>query len=1030
MLVAAFFVLNVSASFQYYKDPVVTKRVWAKVNLSAGSNSFIINNLSDTYKENPDGVFIFFDDFDDASYNTSKWTTYTGSPSEASGYLQLSGTTKVYSDVDLTSSIWEARVYKQEIRILGIQPAGAATVANIESFEDNPSREGVLSAQSATSTITAATLPDNIWNVYKIKWMSGTSAKFYVDNSSIANHTTNVYTSSTARVYFYTYISDTELLRVDWIRIREYAADEPNVSIKLIANGSYRVYVNSSTTLTNYQLKVDNVNLTGNLSLNPISLNWLNSSSNNTLNLSRLEKNATGRLEYSNTTLAAKGEIQVLNATTLNFSANITSSGYKNSSGYFKINQTTLTKDSEVDGSFCTGSGFVRPLDTVWAKIAPDISRSGVVGSAKACFVAEATDAGVEYNITLKVNNNTIAVYNISNFTTYSFETKCAAVDPSYLVDGINNITLESDAGGEKASDIELSSCSRSDGGNNSITYASTDQGSSWTLQTASAYPLYLNTTNNVTGTNILYDLKDGETGWINLTTTYQGVKTASHVFNISLNKLYVHKHTTTVIPFSLLNETFDTAVLEGQQVENSLIFNASNNVSSIKGNLTINNTKYSANVSKIGNRFNLSVDRTIKEISGNATIDFYWNYSIVYNTGEYELGNTTTKNQTLYEFNLEDCNGSSGKQVYVVYTRDEATDTALNTTLEILGTIYTDKVTKNLSFTFNTNDTHFLCALPVANVSFNSDLELTYSATGYEVRKHYISDKTNVSDTSTIILYTANTSATDLWTVYVKRVSIGVNHVKIDVLRRYNGISTVVATKYTDVSGLAQFDLYTQTVDYSFNIYDENGELVISTFPSTLLAGTGNSLTFSLTSEQGFSFYSLTEISANCTESLSKISCSVYDPSGVSSDFNLKVSFTNAYNGTTTVCNTLLSTSSGVLSCQNLSSIAPDSNGCFSYTLYVTNSNSQKSLSSNTNSLCRPRANFGINGGIIALLILLSLVVISVNYPLGEQQQKAALTISLAFWVLFVTVTNIFVIPFAWMIVAAIILLGVVTSK
>ena len=92
MLFCLLLSMNVfAAEFDYWREQQDTTNVWVNVTLQPGESKILdMSNLSGV-PENPEGVFIFFDDFDDGSIDGAKWTTLTDTSGGGSCSVTESG---------------------------------------------------------------------------------------------------------------------------------------------------------------------------------------------------------------------------------------------------------------------------------------------------------------------------------------------------------------------------------------------------------------------------------------------------------------------------------------------------------------------------------------------------------------------------------------------------------------------------------------------------------------------------------------------------------------------------------------------------------------------------------------------------------------------------------------------------------------------------------------------------------------------------------------------------------------------------
>jgi len=115
-------------------------------------------------------------------------------------------------------------------------------------------------------------------------------------------------------------------------------------------------------------------------------------------------------------------------------------------------------------------------------------------------------------------------------------------------------------------------------------------------------------------------------------------------------------ENATAVTYFSVLhwnetNQTYSGAAYETNLADFGITFEAAGNVANISGNLTYNNTNYSATTTKIGSTFALSATLQVPPVEANGTAkNFYWSYIVTYANGtNTSIQTTTSRSQTIY---------------------------------------------------------------------------------------------------------------------------------------------------------------------------------------------------------------------------------------------------------------------------------------------------------------------------------------------------------------------------------------------
>lgn len=177
-----------------------------------------------TTTSNGDNTFLFFDDFNDSSINTTKWNI-SGSPVESGGILD---TNNVVCNVRQKTTLFNTSV---ALRIRGGvtgQSAYASYLgfanAAVSKFLFYPhATYGMISYDGGiTSTQDTATTP---YHIFEIRWLSSSSVKYSKDDGSITEHTTHIPTDDMGVIIGagnvgYKAVSD-------WVLMRKCIAIEP-----------------------------------------------------------------------------------------------------------------------------------------------------------------------------------------------------------------------------------------------------------------------------------------------------------------------------------------------------------------------------------------------------------------------------------------------------------------------------------------------------------------------------------------------------------------------------------------------------------------------------------------------------------------------------------------------------------------------------------------------------------------------------------------------------------------------------------
>lgn len=216
---------------------------WVEVadNLGSGNVTIYIayGDADGTSQSNGDNTFLFFDDFNDASINGTKWDT-NDAPAESGGYAVCDNDDGFRSDntfaVGCAFKIL-ARCDEQDWG-MGIRDNYPGLTINrgtmIQNTDiRNPDDFDMFELRTGISTAAYTVIDDdsnadfrNTWYTYEVTWEADT-CRYYQNEVLMSTITTNI-TSTATNVGFGTWDSSQESqLDVDWIILRDYVSPEP-----------------------------------------------------------------------------------------------------------------------------------------------------------------------------------------------------------------------------------------------------------------------------------------------------------------------------------------------------------------------------------------------------------------------------------------------------------------------------------------------------------------------------------------------------------------------------------------------------------------------------------------------------------------------------------------------------------------------------------------------------------------------------------------------------------------------------------
>lgn len=289
----------------YWKDSVVTDRVWFPVTVSANTTKyFIVNNSAGTYVANPGAVFDFFDDFDGTSLDGTKWAAVSGTGGTATvenGYVHLwtstyRGSTQLVGNTLQTVHDKEVISYIKHMNptvdyrsanmgIVDTSPWGtfdAWTYRGTQSDHDYLSGNMLRNYEASTSTDVrtqnAGYVTDTGFNMVTIETFpsSGTTKGLW-ENTVLGDSlltTAEHYPDATAYISFTQgddYGGGTQAdsgIQVAAVFIRDAISVAPTITVTNIDANTYRVQVDAgASALSGYALYADSIALAGDLNV-------------------------------------------------------------------------------------------------------------------------------------------------------------------------------------------------------------------------------------------------------------------------------------------------------------------------------------------------------------------------------------------------------------------------------------------------------------------------------------------------------------------------------------------------------------------------------------------------------------------------------------------------------------------------------------------------------------------------------------------------------------------------------------------
>ncbi|MCK9578301.1 DUF2341 domain-containing protein [bacterium] len=204
-----------------------TATVWVKVpSLISGNTSIFMyyGNTSAVTTSNGSNVFTLFDDFDDGTIDTSKWTRLSYPPtwSESNGKLTISGATinwEYFSTTNAVSdnSIIEANVTQITTTTYGMRLGIGSTLTALAGLNPKANTINVNNSNGAAFTC-------NTPAIYGFEIRSGT---VYVARNRASQTTTSNAPATKKLILAITADDGVGVMSFDWIIARKYATVEP-----------------------------------------------------------------------------------------------------------------------------------------------------------------------------------------------------------------------------------------------------------------------------------------------------------------------------------------------------------------------------------------------------------------------------------------------------------------------------------------------------------------------------------------------------------------------------------------------------------------------------------------------------------------------------------------------------------------------------------------------------------------------------------------------------------------------------------
>jgi len=378
---------------------------------------------------------------------------------------------------------------------------------------------------------------------------------------------------------------------------------------------------------------------------------------------------------------------------------------------------------------------------------------------------------------------------------------------------------------------------------------------------------------------------------------------------------------------------TFNNLTSEGN-VETIILNITFNNsaFSSPTGNLIYNNTAISTISSGSGGSFIFTANPTAPGVSAATNITFKYSISF-FNGSSTNFFNSTLNNQTVLDFNLDNCLTNS-VHLLNFSSVDEEEQTALVTNMDVAVNIYnSDKSEKVANFSQTINTTNFAICSDInlsTGTEYSLDTVVKYSAEDYEIEYYNIVDFTINNDTTeqfiTLFDLKSNDSTPFRLTFTGGETFLPVENALVYLDRQYveENVFKTVELPLTDPNGQAVLHMVRNDIIYNIRII-KNG-IVLGNFQEisafcedpllqncqiALSGSTAVSESFNYDNITGLAYPSVPTYNANT----SVVSFDFIVTDGTFKTVTMNVTRNDVF-GNRTVCEDSLVSASGTLSC------------------------------------------------------------------------------------------------------------------
>jgi len=426
---------------------------------------------------------------------------------------------------------------------------------------------------------------------------------------------------------------------------------------------------------------------------------------------------------------------------------------------------------------------------------------------------------------------------------------------------------------------------------------------------------LFNRTTNSLTGS------ESNESSW-NISFVNPGV----YIWNVegcSQNDCKMASNNRTFsFGITINSETFSATAFDTQTEIYSINISIIEDIISSSAVLVYNGSNYLSTKSISGDNSIFQSSIPIGAVNSEQNNSFFWKISLTDSSGQI-IFNTTINNQTVSPSNFSQCSAGAMPSInYTIYDEDTLSQIAAD-----FDSIFEWKlnlssaVEKNSSWGLSGSSNYNFCVN--TNKTFYVDANIILSSSGYTDRTFRFSSEEYNNITTNQSLYLLNSSNSREVILVVK--DVGLRPLSDYTIKVYRTVAStnkqiLVESDKTDEFGQIVASLVENDVKYKIEFYDEDNTLV-KTVNSAIVACRSTICVQEFIVEDTSNPFSIYDNIDNYDSTLTfnnntnTFSFVWVDNTGIASSHRLEVKRI-AFNGTTIVCNSTSSLTSGVLSC------------------------------------------------------------------------------------------------------------------